>query len=129
MQLNLLNISYTYEGAASPALDDADKGRVLSLVAGLNSDPDALREGPNISPGELKKLLIAEQLLQEPNLLILDEPTNHLDVGSIEALERALAAFPGAIILVTHDEQLLHAVSTVRWHIDRTGDKSCLRVV
>ena len=111
------------------ALDDADKGRVLSLVAGLNSDPDALREGPNISPGELKKLLIAEQLLQEPNLLILDEPTNHLDVGSIEALERALAAFPGAIILVTHDEQLLHAVSTVRWHIDRTADKSCLRVM
>ena len=111
------------------ALDDADKGRVLSLVAGLNSDSDALRKGPNISPGELKKLLIAEQLLREPNLLILDEPTNHLDVGSIEALERALAAFPGAIILVTHDEQLLHAVSTVRWHIDRTADKSCLRVV
>ena len=88
------------------ALDDADKGRVLSLVAGLNTDPDALREGSNISPGELKKLLIAEQLLREPNVLILDEPTNHLDVGSIEALERALAAFPGAIILVTHDEQL-----------------------
>lgn len=77
----------------------------------------------------MKKLLIAEQLLHEPNLLILDEPTNHLDVGSIEALERALAAFPGAIILVTHDEQLLHAGSTVRWHIDRTADKSCLRVV
>lgn len=110
------------------ALDDADKGRVLSLVAGLNSDSDALRKGPNISPGELKKLLIAEQLLREPNLLILDEPTNHLDVGSIEALERALAAFPGAIILVTHDEQLLHAVSTVRWHIDRTGNESTLHV-
>ena len=110
------------------ALDDADKGRVLSLVAGLNTDPDVLREGSNISPGELKKLLIAEQLLHEPNLLILDEPTNHLDVGSIEALERALAAFPGAIILVTHDEQLLHAVSTVRWHIDRTGNESTLHV-
>lgn len=110
------------------ALDDADKGRVLSLVAGLNSDSDALRKGPNISPGELKKLLIAEQLLREPNLLILDEPTNHLDVGSIEALERALAAFPGAIILVTHDEQLLHTVSTLRWHIDRTGNESTLHV-
>lgn len=110
------------------ALDDADKGRVLSLVAGLNTDPDALREGSNISPGELKKLLIAEQLLREPNLLILDEPTNHLDVGSIEALERALAAFPGAIILVTHDEQLLHTVSTLRWHIDRTDNESTLHV-
>ncbi len=108
------------------ALDDADKGRVLSLVAGLNTDPDALREGSNISPGELKKLLIAEQLLHEPNLLILDEPTNHLDVGSIEALERALAAFPGAIILVTHDEQLLHAISTVHWRIDRTDNESIL---
>ncbi len=110
------------------ALDDADMGRVLSLVAGLNTDPDALRDGSNLSPGELKKLLIAEQLLREPNLLILDEPTNHLDVGSIEALEQALAAFPGAIILVTHDEQLLHAVSTVRWHIDRVGNEAILRV-
>lgn len=109
-------------------LDDADMGRALSLVAGLNTDPDALLEGSNISPGELKKLLIAEQLLREPNLLILDEPTNHLDVGSIEALEQALATFPGAIILVTHDERLLRAVSTVRWHIDRTGNESTLHV-
>lgn len=110
------------------SLDDAEKGRVLSLVAGLNTDPDALREGENISPGELKKLLIAEQLLREPNLLILDEPTNHLDVGSIEALERALATFPGAIILVTHDEHLLRAVSTLRWHLDRVENQAILRV-
>lgn len=110
------------------ALDNADRGRVLSLVAGLNTDPDALCEGSNISPGELKKLLIAEQLLRDPCLLILDEPTNHLDVGSIEALERALVAFPGAIVLVTHDTQLLQAVSTIRWQIDREGDEAILRV-
>lgn len=110
------------------SLDDTEKGRVLSLVAGLNTDSDALREGKNISPGELKKLFIAEQLLREPNLLILDEPTNHLDVGSIEALEHALAAFPGAIILVTHDEHLLRTVSTVRWHLARSENQATLRV-
>lgn len=111
------------------SLDDGDKGRVLSLVAGLNTDPDTLRAGADISPGEMKKLLIAEQLLAEPNLLILDEPTNHLDVGSIKALQTALAEFPGAIVMVSHDAMLLDAVCPSRWSIERMGDESVLHVL
>ncbi len=99
------------------ALDPSDAGRVLSLVAGLNTNPKRLRDGSNISPGELKKLLIAEQLLHEPNLLILDEPTNHLDAGSVEALEHALGEYPGAIILASHDRILLDATCQIHWQI------------
>lgn len=95
---------------------DADRrGRILALVAGLNSDPERILDGDAISPGELRKLLLAEQLLREPSFLVLDEPTNHLDVGSIEALERMLAGFPGAVLLVSHDASLVEAVCTTRW--------------
>lgn len=99
-------------------LSAVDAGRVLSLVARLNSDPDRLMDGDDTSPGEMRKLILAEQLLQEPHLLVLDEPTNHLDVGSIEALQAMLGEFPGALLLVTHDRCLMEAVCSVQWSIE-----------
>lgn len=108
------------------AMDAAQRGRALSLVARLNSDPDRLLEGDDVSPGELRKLLLAMQLLTEPHLLILDEPTNHLDMGSIEALQEMLAAFPGALVLVSHDERLLEATCSIHWTLTRTGDEATL---
>ena len=74
------------------ALDDADKGRVLSLVAGLNTDPDALREGSKHQPRDGRNRSLPSSCCMS-RTGSSDEPTNHLDVGSIEALERALAAF------------------------------------
>lgn len=104
-----------------------EKGLALSIVARLNSNPDKLLDGGDMSPGELRKVMLAEQLVQEPHFLILDEPTNHLDVDSIEALQRMLAGFPGAILLVTHDRQLADAVARVRWRIEQNGDAFVLR--
>src|SRR5207244_12786637 len=49
------------------------------------------------------------------NLLVLDEPTNHLDVESIEALEDAIEAYDGTVILVSHDRALLRALTTRIW--------------
>lgn len=96
------------------ALDQAERGRVLSIVGGLNSDPERLSDGHDVSPGELKKLLLAQQLVREPNLLVLDEPTNHLDMGSVDALAELLAAFPGAFLLVTHDARLANSLDATR---------------
>ncbi len=106
---------HTVAGVA--ALSDAERGRVLSTVAQLNSDPDRILEGGRTSPGELRKLMLASGMLCRPVLIIMDEPTNHLDLHSTEALERALAAYPGALLLVSHDRAFLQACTTRTWDV------------
>jgi ATP-binding cassette, subfamily F, member 3 len=64
-----------------------------------------------LSGGERRRLALALVVASGANLLVLDEPTNHLDLESREALEAALAAFPGTVLLITHDRALLDAVS------------------
>jgi ATPase subunit of ABC transporter with duplicated ATPase domains len=95
-------------------LPQAERGALLSIVAQLNSDPERILSGENISPGELRKLMLARGILDAPEIIVMDEPTNHLDLHSVEALERALSAFPGALVLVSHDEQFLSASCPLR---------------
>ena len=64
-----------------------------------------------LSGGERRRLALALVVASGANFLVLDEPTNHLDLESRESLEDALAAFPGTVLLVTHDRALLDAVS------------------
>ena len=101
-------------------LPAASRGRALSIVAQLNSQPERLLEGDAVSPGEMRKLMLALGILESPELIIMDEPTNHLDLGSVEALERVLAAFPGALLLVSHDAALLGATTCITWSIVST---------
>jgi ATP-binding cassette subfamily F protein 3 len=63
-----------------------------------------------LSGGERRRLALALLVASGANFLVLDEPTNHLDVESREALEAALEAFPGTVLLVSHDRALLDAV-------------------
>lgn len=103
-------------------LSTAQLGRVLSVLAQLNSDPDRMLEGDAVSPGEMCKLMLALGILKSPELVIMDEPTNHLDLGSTEALERLLSAYPGALLLVSHDAALLRSATSTTWRIRTAED-------
>jgi len=78
----------------------------------LFSGEDAEKPLDGLSGGERRRLSLAILVNSGANLLILDEPTNHLDLESREALETALAAFPGSLLLVSHDRALLDAIGS-----------------
>ena len=69
------------------------------------------------SGGEKARLALAMVTWQQPNVLLLDEPTNHLDLDMRHALERALAEFAGAVLIVSHDRHLLGAACDQLWLI------------
>ena len=100
------------------ALPPVEKGRTLSLVAALGVDPDRLLASRAPSPGEARKLAIAMALGRRAWVLVLDEPTNHLDLPSIERLEAALTAYPGALVVVSHDARFARRLTTERWSLE-----------
>jgi ATPase subunit of ABC transporter with duplicated ATPase domains len=65
-----------------------------------------------LSGGERARLVLAKLLFDAPNLLVLDEPTNHLDIITKKALTRALAAYEGTVVFVSHDRVFLRALAT-----------------
>src|SRR4051794_34003207 len=86
-----------------------NKARAL-LGQFLFSGEEAEKPLDGLSGGERRRLSLAILVHSGADLLILDEPTNHLDIESREALEDALRAFPGTVLLVSHDRALLDAV-------------------
>lgn len=99
---------------ASPALHlqrlspDTREQEILNFLGGFNFKGDAATSAiAPFSGGEKARLALAMVVWQRPNLLVLDEPTNHLDLDMRHAMEVALQAFEGALILVSHDRHML----------------------
>jgi ATP-binding cassette, subfamily F, member 3 len=72
----------------------------------------ALKKVAVLSGGERSRTLLGKIVAHPSNLLLLDEPNNHLDMESIEALIDSLQVFPGALLIVTHNERILRALAT-----------------
>ncbi|HJP33584.1 MAG TPA: ATP-binding cassette domain-containing protein [Candidatus Latescibacteria bacterium] len=102
---------------AARSLPGDELGRLMTVVSCLNSRPARLLESEMPSPGEVRKLLLAQGIVRKPHLIVMDEPTNHMDLPSIECLEQALKDCPCGLLLVSHDESFLQNLATTRWEL------------
>jgi ATP-binding cassette subfamily F protein 3 len=90
-----------------------------TILAGLGfKESDFDRPTDALSGGWLMRVALSKLLLSQPDLLILDEPTNHLDVESVDWLERFLASYDGAVLLISHDRDFINGVVTKVVEID-----------
>ena len=102
-----------------------DAGDLWDIDSRIEMAMDALRCPPNdsevtkLSGGEKRRVALARLLLSKPDMLLLDEPTNHLDAESVAWLQHHLEAFPGCVILVTHDRYFLNQVTKWTLELDR----------
>lgn len=72
---------------------------------------DAFKKVATLSGGETARLLLADMMLQEHNVLVLDEPNNHLDLEAVSALGWGLNEYKGTVIVVSHDRDLIETVA------------------
>jgi ATP-binding cassette subfamily F protein uup len=103
------------------ALDASDGWSLQHRIEATLSRLQLSEDDPvsDLSGGLKKRVALARALVMAPGLLLLDEPTNHLDFTAIEWLEETLLAFPGSVLVVTHDRRFLDSVAQRIVELDR----------
>jgi ATP-binding cassette subfamily F protein 3 len=99
-----------------PSADCVTAARRLLGASGLDGAAHTQALG-TLSGGQKARVYCARIAMQQPDLLLLDEPTNHLDLETAEALAEALAKYPGAAVVVSHDMDFLLRVATDVWWV------------
>src|ERR1700751_812671 len=124
---NELAMNYSDETAEemTKLQDEIDAKNLWDLDAQVDQAMEALACPPDdaqvstLSGGERRRVPLCRLLLEQPELLLLDEPTNHLDAETTAWLEGHLRAYPGAILIVTHDRYFLDNVTGWILELDR----------
>lgn len=101
------------------AVDGWELDRTIEMAMEALRCPPAESPITNLSGGELRRVALCKLLLEKPDLLLLDEPTNHLDAESVAWLQRHLADYSGAVVMVTHDRYFLDNVTGWILEVDR----------
>jgi ATP-binding cassette ChvD family protein len=124
---NELAMNYSDETAdeMTRLQDEIEAKGLWDLESQVEQAMDALGCPPDdsdvikLSGGEKRRVALCRLLLEKPDLLLLDEPTNHLDAETVNWLEGHLRAYPGAILIVTHDRYFLDNVTSWILELDR----------
>src|SRR5881396_3198317 len=124
---NELAVNYSDETAdeMTKLQDEIEAKGLWDLDSKIDQAMEALRcpadeaDVQTLSGGERRRVALCRLLLEQPDLLLLDEPTNHLDAESVQWLEQHLAAYPGAVLAVTHDRYFLDNVAEWIAEVDR----------
>jgi ATP-binding cassette subfamily F protein 3 len=117
-----LNNNLSVEEEISSGISSIDRKRVRDICGAMMFSGDsALKKIEVLSGGEKCRTLLGKLLVTPANLLLLDEPTHHLDMQSCEAMMDAIDNFAGAVLMVTHNEHILHRVANklIVFHHDR----------
>ncbi len=115
-----LNPEKTVEGEIIDSLEEKNRTRARSICGNMMFPGElALKQVRVLSGGERARVLLGKILASSTNLLLLDEPTNHLDMYSVEAMCCALQEYGGAVIMVSHDEDLIEKLANKLIVFDR----------
>jgi ATPase subunit of ABC transporter with duplicated ATPase domains len=108
VDLNLMDWLRQY---VPPGTKDVDEDFLRGFLGKmLFSGEEILKKTTVLSGGEKVRCMISQLMLQNPNVIVLDEPTNHLDLESITSFNDSMIAFPGVVMITTHDHQFMQTV-------------------